>query len=302
MKSLKVIVVLLILLDIEGIKAQEDSGRKQMNAFRNTFRKAMLEKKPSLLEHYFSSEIRLMPEFQKTVFGRKAALKYYTAFTSRFDVLTCETQETEILDLGKILLESGSFRMDVTNNGRSHKLTGKYIDLWRKENDNSFRLITSSWNYDHTSDIEDDLRFAEVPVRDVALEAHVPVNSNISFELAALNSFMEGVVTHHDAGLWTQFYSEDGTFLYSRSPAYSGKHALSEFFGEHVKSLPVFEKLDCRTDQIEDLGVYVIEYASHIAIIRHGDFSGVFTGKDLRLWKRENNGSLKIYRHIAMYD
>jgi hypothetical protein len=66
--------------------------------------------------------------------------------------------------------------------------------------------------------------------------------------------------------------------------------------------MPIFEKLDVRNDRIDDLGNYVIEYASHIAIIRSGDFSGVSTGKDLAIWRREPNGALKIFRHITMYD
>lgn len=66
--------------------------------------------------------------------------------------------------------------------------------------------------------------------------------------------------------------------------------------------MPIFEKLDIRNDRIDDLGKYVIEYASHIAVIRNGDYSGVGTGKDIRIWRREAGGSLKIFRHMAMYD
>jgi hypothetical protein len=46
----------------------------------------------------------------------------------------------------------------------------------------------------------------------------------------------------------------------------------------------------------------VIEYASHIAIIRDGEYSGVGTGKNIVIWRREKGGSLKIFRGIAMYD
>jgi hypothetical protein len=49
-------------------------------------------------------------------------------------------------------------------------------------------------------------------------------------------------------------------------------------------------RLDIGNDRIEDLGNYVIEYASHMAMIRDRVFSGVFTGKDLAIWRREPNG------------
>ncbi|HEY5824985.1 MAG TPA: nuclear transport factor 2 family protein, partial [Cyclobacteriaceae bacterium] len=145
-------------------------------------------------------------------------------------------------------------------------------------------------------------KFNDIPNTDVALLSHVPVNNPVSFELAALNRLMEKTISEHDESLWLQFYSDDGSFMYSRTPMVKGKSELAAFLNHHVKGLPVFEKLDVRNDHIDDLGNYVIEYASHIAIVRSGDFSGVFTGKDLAIWRREKNGSLKIHRHIGMYD
>ncbi len=37
-------------------------------------------------------------------------------------------------------------------------------------------------------------------------------------------------------------------------------------------------------------------------MVRDGDWSGVFTGKDIRIWRREPDGTLRIFRNIAMYD
>jgi hypothetical protein len=90
--------------------------------------------------------------------------------------------------------------------------------------------------------------------------------------------------------------------FYSNSPVYKGRNELDAFLAEHVQHLPVFEKLDIRNDQIDHQGEYVIEYASHTAIVRHGDWSGVGTGKDVRIWRREKDGSLKVFRAVAMYD
>ncbi len=133
------------------------------------------------------------------------------------------------------------------------------------------------------------------------MASHVPVNTPVSFELAALNVLMETVVSLHDPRIWLQFYTQDGSFAYSRHPSVNGREALDEFLKEHVMHLPVFEKLAIRNHRVDNFDDFVVEYASHIAVIRHGDFSGVFTGKDLRIWRREGC-SLKIFRHIAMYD
>ncbi len=70
----------------------------------------------------------------------------------------------------------------------------------------------------------------------------------------------------------------------------------------HVKELPVFEELDIRNDRIDNLGTFVIEYASHIASWKNGDSSGVGLGKNIRIWRREADHSLKLFRAIGMYD
>ncbi len=136
----------------------------------------------------------------------------------------------------------------------------------------------------------------------MAYQAHVPVNSTISFELAALNQLMETSFTQHDARLHAQFYADDSMFIYSYNPIYEGREALDAFFAQHMKEMPVFEKLDNRTDRIEHLGTYIIEYASHIANWRNNESSGVSTGKNVRIWRRAPDHSLKIYRQMAMYD
>jgi len=77
---------------------------------------------------------------------------------------------------------------------------------------------------------------------------------------------------------------------------------IDAFLKEPVNQLPVFEQRASRNDQIDELGPFVIEYTSHIALVKNGDWSGVSTGKDIRIWRREPGGSLKIFRQMAMYD
>ena len=146
------------------------------------------------------------------------------------------------------------------------------------------------------------LRFTELPSVQIALQGRVPVKDNISFELAALGLLLEKAVSQHDARLWSQFYTDDAMMIHSFAPLDNGKKAVDSFIESHVKTLPVFEKLDIRNDRIDVSGDYVVEYASHVANWRNGDSSGVSTGKNIRIWRREPDGSLKIFRQIGMYD
>jgi ketosteroid isomerase-like protein len=273
--------------------------------FRSEYAAAVLAGTPDAIVGYYAAAVRLMPEFQKTVMGRSNAARYHRAFADRFTVGAYSRRQTEALDLGpRVVVEHGLFAMRLTavGGGVAHELRGKYQDIWERQPDGRLSLVAQAWNYDHRTGIEQQLRFAGVPSVDVALAPHVPVDSPISFELAALNRLAEVTIAQHDARIWSQFYADDAVLMYSRHPAYAGRRAIDRFLAAHVQEVPVFEALDIRTDRIDDLGRYVIEYASHIASFRAGDQSGVNTGKNTVIWRREPGGALKVFRGMAMYD
>ena len=272
--------------------------------FRSDYVRAVLAGAPGGILGYYAEDIRLMPEFQKTVMGKPHAASYHRAFAGRFAVQAYERRETEVLDLGQRVVEHGVFivRLTVKATGAPHELRGKYQDVWARRPDGGLSLVSAAWNYSHATGIDGQLRFADVPATDVALQAHVPVNSPISFELAALNRLAEVTIAQHDARIWGQFYADDAALMYSRHPVYAGRAAIDGFLAAHARELPVFEALDIRTDRIDDLGRYVVEYASHIGSFRVGDQSGVNTGKNTVIWRREPAGALKVFRGMAMYD
>jgi ketosteroid isomerase-like protein len=290
---------------IAQTRETEKRALNYLQQFRSDYVKSMLTSKYEGIQPYYADNVRLMPEFQKTVVGKNNALLYYQAFSKKFDIKSYDRKEVEVLDLGKRVVELGTFDMNIIakETGKEYNVKGKYQNFWITEPNQEPILVTEAWNYNHSLEIENDLRFLEVPCVDVALQAHVPVTNNLSFELAALNRLMETAIIQSDAKLWAQFYSDDGMFIYSRHPIYEGRKALDAFLEKHIKEdMPIFEKLDIRNDEIVDLGDYVIEYASHIANWRNGEYSGVNTGKDIRIWRRGANCSLKIFRSMAMYD
>ncbi|QHV93848.1 YybH family protein [Spirosoma endbachense] len=304
-----ILLVLLTIVNSAGLFAQSDLKADEktiayLKQFRSDYSRSMLEKNPALIQAYCAETIRLMPEYQKTIMGKGNALLYHNAFRTRFVVQEFSRNELEVNDLGSMVAEIGQFilKMNEKRTGKAYELMGKYVNIWEKAANGALLLMTEAWNYNHPLEIGDLLTFKEIPVVDVAVQAHMPITNNISFELAALNRLMEATVSQHDYRIWAQFYADDGMFCYTGHPIYKGKKELDAFLVEHCKGLPIFEKLDIRNDRIDHLGTYVIEYASHIATVRNGDWSGVGVGKDLRIWRREKDGSLKLFRHIGMYD
>jgi ketosteroid isomerase-like protein len=279
----------------------DDKTVAYLKKFRSDYIRCILNKKPDLLQPYYADDIRLMTVFQKTVIGKDNVLRYYQALSDRFDIILYDRKEIEILDLGKRVVEHGTFTMKMKSK-ITDTLHGKYQSIWERSDRGELSLITESWNYEHQLKQGEQLRFDEVPVVDVAVRPRAPVNNNVSFELAALNKLMEVTIIQHDSKIWAQFYSDEAILFANHHSFLDGRKAIDDYLEAHVNEIPVFEKLDIRNDRIDNLGDYVIEYASHIAIVKSGDWSGVGTGKDLRIWRRENDGSLKIFRHIGMYD
>jgi ketosteroid isomerase-like protein len=287
-----------------GDTAVSREHRASLDAYRAALVRAYLDEKPNGIVRQLTETARLLPAYQKSVLGKADAATYYQAFLKRFAVSAYERQPIEIADLGQRVIEIGRFTMTVAMRGsaETHALAGKYMDLWEKSATGKLELNTAAWNHDEYPKIADQLRFADVPSVHMALKARVPIAAGTSLELAALQKLQESAIVQHDGKTWALFHADDAILLANHGGVVSGRKALDEYTVEHAHAFPVFEKLDLRTHRIDDLGKYVVEYASGVANWRVGESSGVSLGKNILVWRRESGGTLKIWRSISMYD
>ena len=298
----KLISFLLIALTLCTNVFSQKSDAAFIQKFNKKYIKMYTDMDFSHIKPYYNDSIRIMPEFQKTILSKENSEKYYQAFFNRFKITSYDRTVYEIIDLGSRIMEIGTFNMSFSDATASYALKGKYANIWKKSADGKPELFTEAWNYDHSVDFSERLKFEHVPSVRMALQPHLAITDNISFELAGLNALMEHTISEKDGTLWSMFYEDAGISLHSFSPMVIGREKLDEYYRKHAEEMPVFEKLDVRTDRIDELQGYVIEYATAIANWRTNEYSGVSTSKNIRLWKRQPNGSLKIYRLIAMYD
>jgi ketosteroid isomerase-like protein len=278
--------------------------RDTLDAYRTAKVRAYLGGKPDGALKHLAESVRLMPAYQKTILGKADAATYTQAFLERFTVSAYDREPIEVADLGQRVMEIGRFTMTVAmkGSGETHVLRGKYMDLWEKSPTGTLELNTAGWNHDELPKIADHLRFAEVPSVHMALQARVPITAGVSFELAALQKLDESVISQHDGKTWALFNADDGILLANHGPVVSGRKALDEHMERHAKALPLFEKLDLRTHKIDDLGEYVVEYASGVVNWRVNEYSGVSLGKGILIWRRAKGGALQKWRSISMYD
>lgn len=257
-----------------------------------------------LLPAMQTENLRLMPITQPTMFGRENAAAYYRAFLGRFAVRDCSRTSAGQFDFGSRVVEIGRFSQKLTHKGtgETFDLNGKYLDAWEKQPDGGLRLVTAAWNADAWLPQAETLRFPDVPSVRTAFEPRASTKTAVGFELAALGLLHETAVMQRDAALWSRFYADDAMMLANNGGFHVGRQAVDDYISRHAPELPVFEKLDLRIDRIEESGDYVFEYASQIANWRRGDATGVSTGKNLRIWRREPDHALKIVLSIGSYD
>ena len=93
MKHTKIILLTITLLCLQltrtfAVPATEADEKTMayLAAFRSAYIKSILEEKPELVANYYSEDIRMMPELQKTIMGKSNVSAYQTAFSARFNV------------------------------------------------------------------------------------------------------------------------------------------------------------------------------------------------------------------------
>jgi len=287
---------------VAALPAASPELASELGALRAARIQATREGRTEPLTASCTATTRLMTEGVPTVIGAANIADYYRAFFARFAVRAYTREDPQIWDLGPRAAEFGRFtlRLAPKAGGPELSLHGKYLELW--EQGQGWRLAVTAWNFDSWLANGEALRFEGIPSVRTAFQARVPVDNDLAAELAANSLLMQRALVEHDAALWARDYADDAVLLPNNAPMALGHAAISAFIESHCRELPVFQQLDLRNDRIEEAGGYTYEFASHTANWRNGASSGVSTGKNLRIWRREPDHMLKMVLQISAYD
>jgi hypothetical protein len=83
------------------------------------------------VEKTYNENIRLISPFQQTIFGKRNLMVYNKAFANRFDIISYNRNEVEVLDLGSQVIEIGSLNLKLIlkSKGEQFDLAAKYLDI-----------------------------------------------------------------------------------------------------------------------------------------------------------------------------
>lgn len=251
------------------------------------------------LEHYEENAIS-MPEYQPALYGKTNIATYYREIFRRQDIQSYQRTTEEIIHLGRTIVEIGTFQKSYYEMASADSLlaqNGKYWHTWVREEDGSYELKGEAFGYLHPIDQ------AEALVVTIPDTPPPGTSEKIApFELRAYNALMEKLVQSRDGADRSAFYAPDGKFMPFAEPSVSGE-AIKPYLTEYSSRGEItIDSVSIYTDHFERFEAQLLEYYQFRVQWSAAAASGRTTGKGIRIWRRQADGSLKMYREISTHN
>jgi len=256
----------------------------------------------SLLTNYRDEAIS-MPEYQLTLSGIAEIETFYKEIFRRQNIKSVVRSVEEFVDLGQTIVEIGTFKKEYSelNTDVTMVLNGKYYNVWEVQSDGDVKLKGESYGFFHPVDNPEALTIDIKEPRPNSSDHYS--KEKISFELKAYNALMEKGVRIRDGVLRSEFFTEDARFMPFADSTKSGIEQLKPYLIAYsTRGNVTIDSIACYTYHHEDLNDFILEYAMFKVKWRVPDFSGRTEGKGIRIWKRQEDKSLKLYREIGTHD
>ena len=256
------------------------------------------------LDGMLSDSVEIFPEQGRARIGKLAAERYYATLLQQVDVIGYRRAMQERFDLGGQQLEIGDFELRLQRDGGAERtLPGTYFEIWDSPANGDWRLRIQAWNYaEALDDWQSLLRVDDGAGVHYAHQPILPVDGPIPYELAALHSFNAVQMLRGQHDLLSLAYAEDAINVPHDSPPVVGRPAIAEFFQGYSASWPPFHFVDVNPHWVHVHGHRVLELLSYQLRWQSGPHSGVGMGKGICLYQRGPDGTLQVYRNIAMHD
>jgi ketosteroid isomerase-like protein len=256
----------------------------------------------ALSEHFLDTSVFLLQAFP-SIHTKPHIQQYFTRLFEQNLVTSFSRDPIEVVNMGQKQAEAGQFILDfIDSSGNARRIKGSYLTIWRSFPSSNAKIEVDLWNFDTAVDFKHTFVFDDIPSTVTAYEPHLPISSDASIEIAAYSALIKESVLLRDGHVLSNLYSKDGLIIPNHNPPIKGHDAISTYWNEHILEIPSLEGLQQRTTKLEDLGQYVIQHSSHIVVWRAGQYSGVNTGKHIRIWQRQPSGRLKIRILASAYD
>jgi ketosteroid isomerase-like protein len=254
------------------------------------------------LSHYDRNVIS-MPEYQPTLQGIEHIEAYYKAIFERQHVKTFVRKADEIIDLGKTFIEIGTFRKEYSTSEADTLITqnGKYWNVWDVASEGGFKLKGEAFGFFHA--VRDPAALMMQREKIAPEKSDISLDKETPFELKAYNALMEKGVSTRDGVLRSNFFTSDGSFMPFADSTVTGMNRIRPYLVAYSSRGQVtIDSISVYTYHAEYFDEYVLEYPKFRVKWTAGQVSGITQGKGIRIWKRQNDKSLRLYREIGTHN
>lgn len=286
----------------QAIKHKKKDFRSQLKILNNTFIKAAKIGKFNNVKHVYTEDAILIAEYQPLIQGRKNIESYYTEIFNRQQIKTYTKEINEIIDLDGTLVEIGTFIKVFKTNGTGKELEhkGKYWNIWQVLKNDSLKLKGEAFGFFHP--IENPASLMVSSLKNSSNKQTDLGKQKIPLELKAYKALGEKGVRNRDGVLRAQMYTDNAKFMPFADTTKTGMSELKPYMIEYNRGDVKIDSINTGTFYYENHDTYILEYSKFHVRWSMPNFSGTTEGKGIKIWRREEDNSLKIYRIIGSHN
>ncbi len=256
----------------------------------------------TFLEHYNPDAVS-MPEYQLTLEGQDEIGNFYREIFARQKIRSFERVPREYIHLDSMIVEIGTFKKEYSDstNDSVQILRGKYWYVWKRKSDTGYKISGESFGFFHH--VPHPERMVVLGSKTQPDESRLQPKKEIPFELKAYNALMEKGVRTRDGVLRSGFFTGDGSFNPFADTTVTGMAEIKPYLIAYSSRGTVrIDSIMCYTYDFEQEGDLILEYDMFKVKWSVPDFSGRTEGKGIRIWKRQADHSLRLFREIGTHN
>lgn len=283
--------------------ASEIPLRQRLEIGNQAFSNAFAAEDLATVKSYYADDAVLMPEHSATRYGKDAIEDFYRQWFNGAKIGSLRKISHETLDYGDYAIETGAFVQTYAKEGApAYEYSGKYMVLWDTTGSDQPRIVSELWGANAPFDD------AALPLIDDGAPSAGRVFRNdaeIAEEIRGRNALIGKLVTERKGNEHAELFLPDAIYMTYYTPMLVGIEDIRRYFMEHERPGEVaIDSLALSTGNIYPLdgGKLQLEQGFYVVDWRAGGDNGTVRGKSLNLWKRNQDGTLMLYRQAVNHD
>ena len=291
--------------DRQGVEDVPKTSKEQVQSLTSEMVKAEITDNLQAFLSFYNSDAISMPEYQPTLDGLHQIEAFYSEIFRRQDIVSFTKTTEEIFDIDNLIIEIGlldkSYRAAVTDTIINQH--GKYWHVWQKQPDGSLKIEGEAFGFFHHVANPEPLTVTFEEVEWNQQHNGTRLGVEYPFELRAYNSMMEKGVQTRDGEFRSNYFTEDGSFKPFAEPTVTGMAEIKPYLIAYSRRGQVkIDSVAVFTYDFRYLDGYVLEYDMFRVRWTNNDMQGRTEGKGIRLWRRMDDHSLRLFREIGTHN